>query len=86
MCRSERFSPLDYGFSWTNDGWYAFDSKQAHAAAKAARDAAFRQLKAEGKDVRRSTDPKQLVSRGGIGSGRPHIELVINVYCLLVVE
>ena len=75
------FSPIDYGFEWTHD-WYEWDSKAAHKAARRDRDNQAKELLAQGKTVRKFSLGKQLVSRGGIGSGHPHIELVISVYGL----
>lgn len=81
------FSPLDYGFRWTdiesNDLskiWYEYDGKTAEKAALQARNEFAKKMQKEGYRVRKSSLGKQLVSRGGIGSGRPHIELVVPVY------
>jgi hypothetical protein len=79
------FSPLDYGFTWT-DGWYTFDYKAAHAAALKARNAEAKRLRAAGKQVVTFALPDQLMSRGGIGSGYPHIELHVNCYGLNAYE
>ncbi len=86
MISSEHFSPLDYGFSWTDDGWYNFDGKLAAKAALKARNTRAKDLAAKGHTVRKGSLGKQLVSRGGIGSGRPHIELVVPVYSLTIVS
>jgi hypothetical protein len=83
MTRQQLFLPLDYGFRWTED-WYEYDGKPAEQAALKARNAEFKRLKAEGHAVRKFSLGKQLVSRGGIGSGRPHIELVVPCYGLEV--
>jgi hypothetical protein len=81
------FSPLDNGFRWTglDSGdlskiWYEYDGKPAEKAALQARNAFAKKLEKEGFRVRKISLGKQLVSRGGIGSGRPHIELVVPVY------
>lgn len=81
------FSPLDYGFRWTDADsgdlskiWYEYDGKAAERAALQARNAFAKKMKADGFKVRKSSLGKQLMSRGGIGSGRPHIELVVPVY------
>jgi hypothetical protein len=81
------FSPLDYGFRWTgldskdiSGIWYEYDGKQAEKAAMQARNEFAKEMKRQGYTVRKSSLGKQLVSRGGIGSGKPHIELVIPVY------
>ncbi len=76
------FNPIDYGFAWTDDNWYTFDRKAAQKAALKARNAEAKRLEAQGKRVSKFTLPSQLISRGGIGSGKPHIEEVVNVYGL----
>lgn len=76
------FSPLDYGFRWTDD-WYEYDGKAAEKAALRARNALAKELVSQGRTVRKGSLGKQLVSRGGIGSGHPHIELVVPVYYVL---
>lgn len=70
---------MNFGFEWTND-WYSFDDAAAHQAAKAARDAMAKELRAAGHKVSRFQMNNQLVSRGGCGSGRPHIELIVTAY------
>lgn len=74
------FNPANFGFRFTDDGWYEFDSAAAHKAAKAARDEFAKEQKAAGRAIRKFTLPHQLISRGGIGSGKPHIELVVTCY------
>ena len=74
------FNPINFGFSWTADGWYQFDRKAATAAARRERDAAAKALKSQGRDVRKFSMANQLISRGGIGSGHPHIEEVVTVF------
>jgi hypothetical protein len=76
----QTYNPIDYGFSWTNDDWYEWDSDAAHKAARQARDAQARDLKSEGFTVRKFSIPSQLISRGGIGSGRAHVEFVVSIY------
>ena len=82
----ERFNPMDYGFEFTNDGtaygWYSFDSAAAHKAARKARDARARELRKAGRKVRCSANSGQLITRGGIGTGRPQIEEIVTVYRL----
>lgn len=73
-------NPLDFGFEFTPDGWYAFDSKAAHAAALKARDAEAKELKAEGHAVKKFTLRNQRVRRGGLGTSHPEIDLTITVY------
>ncbi len=74
------FDPISFGFIWTDDGWYSWDSKAAHKAARQARDKAAREFKAEGKSVKKFSLPGQLVRRGGIGSGKPDVEFVVTAY------
>ena len=76
------FNPVDYGFQFTPDGWYKFDSAAAHKAAMKARNARAKELRAAGYQVRAFTLGSQLISMGGIGSGRPHIEVVVSAYYL----
>ena len=82
MTTQQVFSPIKFGFEFTADGWYAFDRKDATAKARKARDDAARELKSEGYEVRKFSLPNQLVSMGGIGSGRPHIEEIVTCYGL----
>lgn len=79
----QTFNPLDYGFRWTSD-WYEYDGKEAEKKARQARDAEARRLKKNGEQVKKFSLGKQLVSRGGIGSDHPHIELIVPVYGLNV--
>lgn len=76
------FSPIDYGFKFTADGWYQFDSAAAHKAAMKARNARAKELRAAGYQVRAFTMSGQLITRGGIGSGKPQIEVVVSCYYL----
>lgn len=81
------FDSLDYGFTWTAPtaadpmGWYEFDAKSAERAARAARDKKARELRKAGHTVTVFASTG-LRSRGGIGSGRPHIETYANSYGL----
>jgi len=75
------YNPLDHGFEFSND-WYTFDRKAAHAAALKQRNREARDLRKQGYAVTCFTLGEQLVSRGGIGSGNPHIELVVSVFGL----
>ena len=77
----EIFSPIQFGFEWTED-WYTFDSAAAHKQARKARDARVRELRAQGRTVRCFSMSGQLVTRGGIGSGHPQIEQIVSVYGL----
>jgi hypothetical protein len=84
------FDSLDYGFRWIEPtesdpmGWYEFDAKEAEKSARRARDAKARELRKEGKTVAVFALTGQLRSRGGIGSGKPHIEVYANSYGLNV--
>jgi len=82
MSGQESFNPVDYCFAWTADGWYSWDRPAAIKAAKQARTARVKELKARGITPRPFTLSSQLISRGGIGSGRPHVEFVTSVYYL----
>ena len=75
------FNPLDYGFSWTED-WYDWDSETAKKTALQERNKEVKRLKGEGYTVKPFTMSGQLCSRGGIGSGHPHVEFVVSVYGL----
>ena len=74
------YNPIDFGFQWTDDGWYDFDRKAAQSAALKARNAYVKQAKAQGKQVSTFSLPNQLITRGGIGSGKPQIEVIVNCY------
>lgn len=82
MSTQQIFNPIDYAFSWTDDGWYTWDSKAAVKHARQARDRAVKQLKADGRTVSKFSLPGQLVRRGGIGSGKPDVEFVVTCYGL----
>ena len=77
----EFFSPLKHGFRWTED-WYEFDDKPAHKASKKERDTRARDLRKQGYSVSCFTLRNQVRSKGGIGSGKPHIEIVCHAYGL----
>ncbi len=76
------FNPFHYCFSWTDNGWYEWDRRQAHKEALQARNEEVRRLRREGYDVRCFSLSGQLVRKGGAGSGRPDIEAVVNCYGL----
>lgn len=79
----ESYNPIDTDyFRWTDDGWYTFDRPAAHKQAKHVRDCRVRSLRAVGKTVRVWTLRNQRITRGGIGTGHPEIDLVVNVYML----
>lgn len=73
------FNPIDFGFEFA-DGWYSFDRKAAQSAALKARNDFVKQVKAQGKRAVTFNLPNQLITRGGIGSGNPQIEVVVNCY------
>lgn len=77
----EIFDPVDFAFFWTDD-WYTFDYHTGARAAQIARQKRAKELRKAGYDVRCDRLPGQLISRGGIGSGHPHIELVVTCYML----
>jgi len=71
----------DFGFRWTEDGkWYEYDGPPAEKAARQARDKFAKELKARGEKPHRGTLGTQLVSKGGIGSGKSHIEFYTKCY------
>lgn len=76
------YNPFDYCFSWTENGWYAWDRRKAHKEAMKARNAEARRLRKEGYSVHCFSLPGQLVRKGGIGSGKPDVEAVVNCYGL----
>ena len=73
------FNPVDYGFQWT-DNWYTFDYGTARKLAKQARDKEVRELREQGHEVTCFCLSNQLITKGGIGSGRPQIEQVVSVF------
>lgn len=79
-----KWNPIDFNFRWTIDGWYEFDRRAAHRAALAARNVEARRLRAAGRVVKTWTVSGNLITKGGIGSGFPHIEEVVSIYGLTV--
>ena len=77
------YNPVDYKFQWTED-WYEWDRAAAVKMALQARNAKAKQLRQEGMTVRVFTLKDQLISRGGIGSGKPHLDFCVSVYGLNV--
>jgi len=73
------FCGSDFGFRWTDD-WYEYDGLPAEKAARQARDKFAKDLKTHGERPRKGTLGTQLISKGGIGSGRPHIEFHTKCY------
>jgi hypothetical protein len=92
----EFFDPTDFGFAWTDayhgtrdksdwpigPGWYEFDREAAIKAARRARDERAKHLKMLGHGVRKFTLSNQRRTMGGIGTGRPEIELVVPIYAI----
>lgn len=77
------FCPLSYGFRWTvknGEIWYEFDRVPAHKAAMAARNRAAKQAREQGYTVTKFRLPDQLMTRGGIGSGKPEINVTVTGY------
>ena len=79
-----KWNPIDFGFSFTLDGWYQWDSKGAHKAALKARNAEVKKLRAAGRTVRTWRCGGQLITKGGIGTGHPQIEEIVSVYGLTI--
>lgn len=82
----ESYNPVDYWFTWPENGpdadWYEWDYRAGHAEAKRVRNERAKELRAAGYRVKCCTEPNQLISRGGIGTGKPHIELIVTCYML----
>ena len=85
MSTQQTFNPIDFGFRFTADGWYEFNRREASRTARRKRDAVAKELAKAGHAVTKFSLPSQLVSRGGIGSGHPHIEEVVTVYGINVI-
>lgn len=75
------YSPIDYTFKWTQDNWYTFDEPVGKKQALADRRKDKKQLEAQGYKTRQFS-LKSLMSKGGIGSGKPHIEVWTTAYYL----
>ena len=78
----ETFNPVDFGFEWTEDGWYEWDRDAGHEAARKARKERMYELRKQGYIVRKRTMAGQRVTVGGIGTGRPQITQVVTIYGL----
>ena len=74
------FSGTDYGFRWTNYNWYVYDGKEAECKALKARNAFWRELKAQGHNPRKFSLGNQLKSFGGIGTDKPDIQVWTKAY------
>jgi len=73
----EFFSPK---IEWTETD-YSF-SDNAEKQAMQARNARAKELKSQGYTVSKRSLRNQLLSFGGIGSGRPHIQIICTCYYL----
>lgn len=84
------FNGVDTFFQWVqqDDGswWYTWEPKAARKAALRERNAEARRLEKAGHRVSKFSLGEQLRSRGGIGSGRPHIEFVCTTYGLNILS
>jgi hypothetical protein len=80
---TQTFNPADFAFEWTPD-WYDWDSAAAHNMARDARDTEAKRLKAQGFRVKKWSSPNQLITRGGIGTPHPEIDMVVTVYCVTI--
>lgn len=86
MTTQRTFNPVDFGFEFTAPeagqefGWYRFDRQTATKAARKARDSEAKRMANDGYTVRKFSMPNQLITRGGIGSGRPQIEEIVTVF------
>ena len=78
----KKFSPVDNGFRWTDDGWYEYDGKPAERAALTARNREAKRLSSMGYTVRKFSLRHQQITRGGIGTNHPEICVVVPVYYL----
>ena len=78
------FNPANFHFQWT-ESWYEWDRKAAHKAALAARNKEARRLRKQGRRVVCETLRGQTITRGGIGTGHPQIDMVVSGYMLTVI-
>ena len=74
----EHFTPQ---IEWTKDGWYKM-ADDAEKQAMQRRNTRAKELKAQGLEVSKGSRRNQLLSFGGIGSGKPHIEVICTCYYL----
>lgn len=79
MANQMTFNPAYYEFAW-KDGWYEWDSAKAHTDARKDRDAFAKARKADGQAVKKFTERNQRMTRGGIGTPNPEIDLMVTVY------
>jgi hypothetical protein len=78
--QSKSYVTTNYCFVWTAD-WYEWDAKAAKKAAMAERNREAKRLRADGWTVACGSEAS-LMSKGGIGSGHPHIELWATAFTL----
>lgn len=85
----EIFNAISFGFEWVlqPDGsyWYNFDANEAAKKAKAARDKRAKELADRGMKIKKFSSGRNLMSRGGIGTPYPHIEVLATSYGFNVV-
>lgn len=74
------FDGIEFGFKWVGD-WYEYDSNAEKVALKARNDMA-KELAAQGHKVSKFSLGTQLRTMGGIGSGKPQIEILTKCYGL----
>lgn len=84
MPQQYTYSPIDFFFCWTPDGWYSWDKTAATKRARKERDELAKEFKNKGRSVQKFSLPHQLVRRGGIGSGHPEIDQVVTCFGLNV--
>jgi hypothetical protein len=80
MLTQKIFNPVDYYFEWTDDGWYEWDRRAAHTMALKDRNKKVRELRGKGHKVSVFSLSGQLITKGGIGTGKPQVEFVVNCY------
>jgi len=75
----KHFNPVDYFFTWTED-WFEWDFVRAEQKARQDANELYFRLRRERKNPRKRTLKNQLITRGGIGSGHPQIEQIVDVF------
>ena len=87
MTKQESFSGAKY-FEWTNDDkgiWYSIPEDADKRALKA-RNARAKELKKQGYKVTKWSLGSQLMTKGGIGTGKPQIDFWVKCYMLDIIE
>jgi len=79
MMKQVSYSGAEFGFKWTDDRW---DQEVGERAARKERDMDARRLRSDGWTVRCSS-LASLITRGGIGTGHPEIQLWTKTYVLI---